>query len=146
MHEPEVEVLPPSQGDDLFSAEDNRVLSQNRALRRRLIGLLTETSSGSVVIPEDKADKALLVNLLNATDSEIMGRARLKVAAKTEEAMTNMTGVVAEALRQCKIERPVATGERLISLPRHITIDDIVPGEMEIGVINVTLEELRNGE
>lgn len=83
-HEPE---LLDAQDDGVFSLDDKRVLDENRKLRRKLISLLTDGDK----LPEDKSDKAMLINLMNGLDSEIISRARLKVSAKANETTSNLT-------------------------------------------------------
>jgi len=129
-----------SPSDGLFSEEDTLALNANRSLRRLLINSLSPTGK----VPEDKADKSMLIQLMNGMDSEIIGRARLKVAAKTDENVTNLTGLVAQALMKHKVNAPVRTGPREVTLPATIKVTNPVPGEMDQGVVRVTLEEIQN--
>lgn len=134
-HEPEVLF---SQDDGVFSPEDKRVLDENRQLRRKLISLLTEGDK----LPEDKSEKAMLINLMNGLDSEIIGRTRLKVAAKADQNTTNLTSLVAQALMQYRPDQHEELLPRVLELPSELMIDDIVPGETDIGNIVISIDEV----
>jgi len=134
-HEPEIL---DRQDDGVFSPEDKRVLDENRQLRRRLISLLTEGDK----LPEDKSDKAMLINLMNGLDSEIIGRTRLKVAAKADQNTTNLTSLVAQALMQYRPDQHEEILPRVLELPSELKIDDMVPGETDIGNIVISIDEV----
>lgn len=134
-HEPEIL---DRQDDGVFSPEDKRVLDENRQLRRRLISLLTEGDK----LPEDKSDKAMLINLMNGLDSEIIGRTRLKVAAKADQNTTNLTSLVAQALMQYRPDQHEESLPRVLELPSELKIDDMVPGETDIGNIVISIDEV----
>lgn len=133
-HEPE---LLDAQDDGVFSLDDKRVLDENRKLRRKLISLLTDGDK----LPEDKSDKAMLINLMNGLDSEIISRARLKVSAKANETTSNLTSLVAQALMQYRPDQHEEHAPRILELPSDVTIEDLVPGEMDIGNIVISIEE-----
>ncbi len=133
-HEPE---LLEAEDDGVFSPGDKRVLDENRRLRRKLISLLTEGNK----LPEDKSEKAMLINLMNGLDSEIIGRTRLKVAAKANENTSNLTSLVAQALMQYRPDQHEAPTSRILELPSDVKIEDLVPGETDIGNIVISIEE-----
>ena len=134
-HEPEIL---DRQDDGVFSPEDKRVLDENRQLRRRLISLLTDGDK----LPDDKSDKAMLINLMNGLDSEIIGRTRLKVAAKADQNTTNLTSLVAQALMQYRPDQHEEILPRVLELPSELKIDDMVPGETDIGNIVISIDEV----
>lgn len=134
-HEPEIL---DRQDDGVFSPEDKRVLDENRQLRRRLISLLTDGDK----LPEDKSEKAMLINLMNGLDSEIIGRTRLKVAAKADQNTTNLTSLVAQALMQYRPDQHEELLPRVLELPSELKIDDMVPGETDIGNIVISIDEV----
>lgn len=133
-HEPE---LLDAQDDGVFSLDDKRVLDENRKLRRKLISLLTDGDK----LPENKSDKAMLINLMNGLDSEIISRARLKVSAKANETTSNLTSLVAQALMQYRPDQHEEHTPRILELPSDVKIEDLVPGEMDIGNIVISIEE-----
>lgn len=137
----EVEVIPASQeADDIFSSEDLAALNENRKLRRALIRMLSKGDK----LPEDKADKTALIQLMAAADAEILTRARIKVAAKSEEAANNLANAVGSALKNFKIPpRPVITKEAF-EVPAHIKAPTPVPGNMDIGNIPLTMADLED--
>ena len=133
-----LEVIPAEKSDGVFSSEDLAILSQNRRLRQSLIRSLTD----GIKIPEDKADKAMLIQLMNGTDAEIISRARVKVAAKSEEALTDVRNLVAQALLQHnnRTIKPLALQD--LEPPSSIKARELVPGETEIGTINLTMSDI----
>ena len=133
-----LEVIPAEKSDGVFTSEDLAILSENRRLRQSLIRSLTNGST----IPVDKADKAMLVQLINGTDSEIIARTRVKVAAKTEEAMTDVRNLVAQALLQHNGRHMKAISASDLEPPSHNQPKALVHGETEIGTINLTMNDI----
>lgn len=133
-----VEVIPAEKADGVFTAEDLAILNENRRLRRSLIGCLTNGNK----IPEDKADKAMLIQLINGMDAEVISRTRVKVAAKSEEALTDVRNLVAQALLQHNTRHitPIALSD--LEPPSHIKGKELVFGETEIGTINLTMDDI----
>lgn len=125
-------------GDGLFSADDLASLKENRRLRKALVTAL----AGDGKVPADRSEKTMLISLMAGIDNEIIGRARLKVAAKTEEQMTNLTGLITQTLLHCKVEPIPNAPPRNMSLPDSIKTGPVVPGEMATGLAPVSLKEL----
>lgn len=138
----EAEILDAEEGeqDAIFNAEDNQILRSNRDLRRKMIALIMPEDK----LPAEKEKLSALMSLMKDLDNEVLTRARIKVAVKSEENATNLNAMVCKALLQHKVgaNGPAAASQRV--LPSHLQITDIVPGEMDIGVIGVTMEELRD--
>ena len=137
--ETSVEVLPRESADGPFSSSDLALLSENRNLRRELIKQLAPSGK----VPIDKADKSMLLNLINGMDAEIIARARVKVAAKTEEALTNITAMVGQALLQHKAVPVADISDEALELPSHVNVPEPVPGQMDIGVIGLTIADVQ---
>lgn len=133
-----VEVIPAPQSDGAFTSDDLATLNETRRLRKMLIGQLMQEGK----IPEDKADKALLTNLLNGLDAEVISRARVKVAAKTEEAVSDVRSMVAHALLQHRTNRPGPFSHKELEPPSHVQFRETVPGETDIGFINLKIEDI----
>lgn len=137
---PTIEVLPPeeSQSDPLFNRTDLDILAENRALRKALIGQLAPKGR----LPMDKSDKTMLLALMNGLDSEVLTRARIKVAAKTEESVNDIRAMVSHALLNCSIPRAKPFSEADLKEPDHIKFKPPVPGQMDIGVKNLTMQDI----
>ena len=133
-----IEVIPADQADGPFSSDDIATLNETRRLRKLLVKQLVKDNQ----IPEDKSDKILLVNLINGLDAEVMTRARVKVAAKTEEALTDVRHFVAQALLQHNSRRPKTITSAAFEPPPGVERKTLVPGEAEIGVINLTMSDI----
>ena len=133
-----VEVIPAPQSDGAFTSDDIATLNETRRLRKQLNGQLTQGGK----LPEDKSDKILLTNLINGLDAEVLSRARVKVAAKTEEAMTDVRNLVAQALLRHNTARPVQVTHKDLEPPTHVSFRETVPGETDIGFINLTIEDI----
>lgn len=127
-----------AQDDGVFSSDDKRVLDENRKLRRKLISLLTDGDK----LPDDKSEKAMLINLMNGLDNEIISRTRLKVAAKADQNTTNLTSLVAQALMQYRPDQHEESLPRVLELPSELKTDDMVPGETDIGNIVISIDEV----
>lgn len=84
----------------------------------------------------------MLINLMNGLDSEIIGRTRLKVAAKADQNTTNLTSLVAQALMQYRPDQHEELLPRVLELPSELKIDDMVPGETDIGNIVISIDEV----
>lgn len=141
--ESQVEVLPPEEsGPSLFSEDDQKILDLNKKIRRKI---LTQLSKDGSEIPEDKADRSLLLKTMEMADAEVIARARLKVAAKIGDDMANLTDVVGKALLTMKVETASAapiTAEQLAQVPSHVPPPHVVPGLLDQGVIPVKLDEI----
>ena len=129
-----------STSDGLFSAEDLDTLKENRRLRKALINNLAKDDK----VPFDKADKSMLISLLSGLDSEILTRARIKVAAKTEETASNLTQLVGQALMSYKPSAGEPVKPRITTLPDTVKATNIVPGETDFGNRQITLDDLKD--
>ena len=126
------------QEDGVFSADDTALLNETKQLRMTLIRSL----AGEGHVPINKSDKIMLTQLLNDVDGQIVSRARTKIAAKTEENNGNITAMIAQALMKHRVGSAVPAAERVLDLPKEISAGEIVPGEMDQGVRNVTMADL----
>lgn len=142
MEQNDLEVIPASaqthRADDVFSDEDLQTLRDIRNLRKQLITNLTPNGK----IPDDKSDKTMLIQLMAGVDSEIAMRARVKVAAKTEENNANLTALVGQAMKNFKVPRVGVGQSAEFEMPSHIKLPAPVPGQMDIGTILVTIDDL----
>lgn len=128
-----------AEQNDALSDEDRATLDHTRHIRQTLVKSLV---GENIRLPDDKTDKAVLLSLLDGIDKDVVNRNRIKIAAKTEQAIGNMSGVIAQALLKHRPGEPLIFEDRIIELPDSIPAVQTVPGEMSIGVISLTQEDL----
>lgn len=138
-NEQAVEVLPPedrSQGP--FLASDMELLDENRKLKRLLIKELTKGGK----LPDENSDRNALLTLMASLDSEIIARTRVKVQAKTDEAMANVTAMVSQALLQHRTSAETEVTDDDLAIPSSVERVQLVPGQADIGNIPLKLQDL----
>ena len=123
----------------LFNQEDQAELNDVRATR---IALMKELSKPGQLIPDSTGDKIMLMQLLEGREKAVFQRTRLKIASKIEENGSNLTAMVAAALLQTKIEKPIASRPRDLKLDSSLQHSNPVPGMMDIGVKQVKYEDV----
>jgi len=137
---PEVELLPAETDHGLFSQDDADTLRSVKRLRQALINELAKDNK----LPQEKSDRVLLAQLMGDQESAVIAKTRLKVASKSNEAVTNLTALICHALAKHKVENRVRTDMSSVQLPADIELTDAVPGEMDIGNLPLKLQDLRD--
>lgn len=127
--------------DSFLSREEDEVLLENRKLRKALIKLMTQDANGEVKLPGPTSEKLLLSQLISDVDKEVITRAKLRAANKTADAVAGAAGAVANLLKNYKVGQFQSSPEERI-LPAEIEITDIVPGEMETGVVSFNMDDV----
>lgn len=135
----------PAARSALFDDDDTIELQRIQQLRIDLTKKMTMDETGALKLPEKSADKVLLAQLLDGSERLIMTKARLKVASKTTDELGNLADAVAKALKGFKPSSHVALPmER--EIPATYLQVDTVPGEMDIGNIPMTVDQLQKTE
>ncbi len=132
----------PAARKALFDEAEETELSDIQAIRKDLTNLLVRDETGKLKVPEKTADKVLLAQLLDGRERQVLTKARLKIASKTEENAQDLRASVAEALRTFRTSaKPATPNDRII--PEEI-LNSItpVPGEMSIGNIPMSIDEI----
>lgn len=124
--------------NDVFDEEDNKLLAENQALRKLLISQLTSDGKS---VPMDKADKNLLVALMNGVDTSIYTKARVKVASGAEKSMNDFTELARQVILNHRNTPRVFTPASL-EPPPELTFRDPVPGDDVMGLVNLKPEDL----
>lgn len=124
--------------DDLFSADDKSILEQNNAIRKKMLAELCKSTG----IPVGEEDRKLALTLMKDLDASIYTRARVAVARGTEKGITNLTAVVGKALLSYHPDHVPAAPAASRVLPKTIEVTDLVPGEMDIGLLPLKVEDL----
>ena len=119
--------------ESLTAINDARMLDLTMRKREDIINTLTAKG-----IPEDRADKALLISALDGVDRTILSRARIKADTKIADSQAQATSLVANILSNI-------SGKNLKSLDNNrdipiLTIDvssqSFAEGEMDTGTQN----------
>lgn len=127
--------------DGVFSKADREELEELRLLRKDLVRMMTRDESGNLTLPDKTSDKVLLAQLLDGSERMIMTKARLKVASKTSDGLGNLADAVAKALKGFKPAASIASpSDRVI--PGEYLHVETVPGEMDIGNLPMTMQEI----
>lgn len=128
--------------DTYFSSTEKTQLKKIQDIRFALIDKLVYDEDGKVVIPGPTSEKLLLADLLNNASKDNKDRAKLRIASKATDVAGINSIAVAEVLRRHRniSQSPVSQEDR--ELPSHIKPENIVPGEMSIGVESVSIHEI----
>lgn len=106
------------------------------AVRMKIINNLTEDDK----LPTDKNDQNFLIKALDGFDRSIVQRRHLEIEAEKNRNAEVTNKLVTEALLRTQI--PVAAPRTQIPmLSNEYKVDDMVEGETEIGVSNLTYKE-----
>lgn len=128
--------------DQFFSNKEKQQLEKIQDLRFMLIDKLTRGEDGEVKIPGPTSEKLLLVDLMNNADKSNKDRAKLRIASKATEVAGINSQEIAEVLRRHRVATQTPATQEERELPASIKPDDIVPGEMSIGVENISIHEI----
>lgn len=131
----------PAARSAIFDEKDTVELDDIQKLRKDLTKILTTNEEGKLKIPEKSADKVLLAQLLDGSERLIMTKARLKVASKTTDELGNLADAVAKTLRGFK-PSTIAALPTDRDIPAEYLRIDVVPGEMDIGNLPMSIDDL----
>ncbi len=128
-----------NEDDDILSLEDKRKLNLTASIRENII---TETTKNG--IPQDKDTQSFLIKALDGLDTNTLSQAKLKIDKKNKDENEKIAGLVTEFLMRStsKPLNPEEKREQAPELPDSFIINDPVPGEKDIGVVDITLKEL----
>lgn len=126
-----------SQEEILNEQEDDLLLKRNLEIRKKLVDKIVGPEMLNV--PQDKTEAALLNNLLEGMDRQILARKKIKADEKNTNTLANSTtGLMAELLKKVvpanvmssvanpSVETPV--------IPDNLVELTLVPGETDIGI------------
>ena len=124
--------------DDLASLNDKRLLDLTMRKREEIINSLTNKGS----VPEDKADKVLLVSILDGIDRTILTKSRIKADTKIADSNAIATSLIANILSSIT-SKNVIVKDANREIPTLTTIDvgvTFIEGEMDTGIQNNNFE------
>lgn len=136
----DVEVLPAQAGDTLFSSRDQAILDANRNLRIKIISDL----AGKGTLPRENADKAALITLMKHVDDEVMTRAKIRVASKQNDEANDLNNMLVQALLTTKAGKKKNFTPKALEVPKDISFAQPVPGQTDVGMVNLRMKDVLN--
>lgn len=126
--------------ETLFNQEDVARLDRSQSIRMMII---EEMTSGGK-LPEDKSDRAFLLEALNGMDRTTLSRAKLKVESESAHNAAATVQIVGEILSRVSNNKGhVIEGQarrEVPELPIDIVVENPVDGETLIGVETMTYD------
>lgn len=120
--------------ETLFNQEDVARLDRTQNVRMLIVDSLTKEGK----LPEDKSDRAFLLEALNGLDRTTLSRAKLKVESEAAHNAAATAQIVGELLTRlhCKSNRiiDIDSTREIPELPLDITVDNPVDGETLVGI------------
>lgn len=128
--------------DQFFSDQEKRELADIQELRFKLIKRLTTDEQGGLKIPGATSEKLLLTDLMNNADKSNRDRAKLRISSKAADAAGIDPRDIAEVLKRHRVTTMTPAEDHERKLPEGIKPQNVVPGEMSIGVENISIHEI----
>lgn len=128
--------------NDVFNLEDQQRLEYTNKLRKKLIQAIVEDDDKPKV-PDEKADKALLVSLLDGLDRSTLSKAKIKTEDKAAKGGASAANLIAEVLRGISTSQKALAqsgGGTIPTLPGDIKFADI-EGETVQGTFGIKIDE-----
>jgi hypothetical protein len=126
---------------NVFTQEDNNLLEEGIELRRKLIrGLMPKNK-----IPKVPEDQKTILSAISGIDNVVLNRAKIRVQQHTNEERDEIINYVGELLLNSKRNLnalPNRTGA--VSLSSNHRCEDIKPGETDIGIQILDLENFEH--
>lgn len=126
--------------ETLFNQEDVARLDRSQSIRMLIIDTMTKEGK----LPEDKSDRAFLLEALNGMDRTTLSRAKLKVESASAQNAAATVQIVGEILaRVANNKTPIIEGQarrEAPALPTDIVVENPVEGETMIGVEMMTYD------
>lgn len=129
-----------NENDDLLSLEDKRKLNLTASVRENIITELTKKG-----VPDDKDSQTFLIKALDGLDTNTLSQAKLKIDKSNKDANDQITNMVTEFLMRTTGKAQPSEEKRkdIPELSESFVIQDAVPGESDIGTVDITLEEIQ---
>lgn len=120
----------------VLDISDEARLEKSLQAREAIVAELMEHQS----VPRFKDDKILLIQALDGLDRTILARAKLKSDANNQKDQKEITKMIAEVLMKTRTNNSTVRTEP-ITLDDSIRVTDLVEGETDIGVIELSYDE-----
>lgn len=126
--------------DDILSLEDKRKLNLTASIREQIITFTTQKG-----IPEDKDTQNFLIKALDGLDANTLSQAKLKIDKNNKDQNEMAVALVGEFLMR-STGRIIETNTKRETIPElddNFILTDVVPGEKDIGTVELTLQEIQ---
>jgi hypothetical protein len=126
------------EDNDLSSLNDKRLLELTMRKREEVINKLTANN----IVPEDKADKALLVSMLDGIDRTILAKSRIKADTKIADSNAQASSLIANILNSFN-SKNIINVDKNREIPVLIHDDstiEFIEGETDTGTQNNSFE------
>lgn len=126
--------------DDVLSLEDKRKLNLTASIREQIITFTTQKG-----IPEDKDTQNFLIKALDGLDANTLSQAKLKIDKNNKDQNEMAVALVGEFLMR-STGRIIETNTKRETIPElddNFILTDVVPGEKDIGTVELTLQEIQ---
>lgn len=120
----------------VLDISDEARLEKSLQAREAIVAELMEHQS----VPRFKDDKILLIQALDGLDRTILARAKLKSDVNAQKDQKEITKMIAEVLMKTRTNSSTVRTEP-ITLDDSIRVTDLVEGETEIGVVELSYDE-----
>lgn len=126
--------------DDILSLEDKRKLNLTASIREQIITFTTQKG-----IPKDKDTQNFLIKALDGLDANTLSQAKLKIDKNNKDQNEMAVALVGEFLMR-STGRIIETNTKRETIPElddNFILTDVVPGEKDIGTVELTLQEIQ---
>ena len=117
---------------------DESVLDYTQRLRKRVVDRLTMDDK----LPEDPKEIITLNTVLDSMDRTALGSIRAKREGEVGDLTKQATALIQEVMRRIGnkdiFATPVAAPRTVPEIPEQIANPPTVPGELEVGIANMT--------
>lgn len=80
--------------------DEDIILAQTHRHRERIVQVMTTAQDGTFRLPEDPAEKKIVVSVLKDMDAAALGRKRIKVEEKANDQLAGSSALIAKLLEQ----------------------------------------------
>jgi len=121
---------------ELLNDEELSLLNNAQSIRERIVDELTKDQ-----LPSDKNSQNFLIKALDGLDRSLYTKAKLQVDDKNAKTNSDTAKLIAEVLSK----HTITSGNRnsLPELTIDIKPDNIVEGELDIGYITLTEQDIK---
>jgi hypothetical protein len=116
-----------------ISTVDSLLLEKTNRIREQIVDDLIVDG-----LPKTEEDRSFLMESLNGLDRQIISKARIK----NDEKSNNTASLISQILLKTSRTVMSNTHTTIPELPSELELSEIVPGAMDIGVINLSQDEI----
>lgn len=114
-----------------MSLEDQQLLEQGIHIRKNIIQKLIKGEKGEFVVPDSTSEKELLSRSLDSIDNVIFKKIKAKQVDDEVNNSESMAVEMANLIKEISSSRSNIERREPPTLPSHIEVKDVVPGETE---------------